>query len=102
VSGYRAGGCAGYAVVRAFREPDRGAIGIADADADCDAECDTDGRPDVRAKYLTVGHTKLAGSFYDGPSLIHAVCRANRVADASPHSHAILRTCKRPDRCAHS
>ena len=103
MSGYRACGCAGHAVVRAFGEPDRGAIGIADGDADGDAECDADHRFVVRAKCLTVGHTQLAGACYDGPAVVLAVRRANGVADASdPHSHAILRTSKRADRRAHS
>ncbi len=77
MSGYRACGCAGYAVVRAFREPDRGAIGIAECDADGDAECDADGRFDVRAKCLTVVHTQLAGACFDGPAVILAVRCAN-------------------------
>ena len=54
VSGYRACGCAGYAVVRAFREPDRGAIGIADGDADGDAECDADGRAERRTHLVAI------------------------------------------------
>ena len=54
-SGYRACGCAGYAVVRAFREPNRGAVGIADGDAECDAECDADDRAERHPHLVAIG-----------------------------------------------